>query len=264
MNQSLLSLCIITVGIGLCGFFGAQLPSTVYKQTSSTMARDWIKTAKLKGTDSSTIKDAQTRLTNQMNQLKLSPSTRLNQWGAEKGILFALGLLMILVGSFWSRKIAHDALRADMHSSEDKSASYAIDFSVLLSEISQDLNVIRDQLMDVGSTSKFLDTQSQIQQPLTDQAHQEKIAHLIAAIDQLQKEKIARLVSAKDQVQIKYGLSAFTEIFGPFSQGERRLNRCWSALVDKHLLEAQESVEFASQSIEEAVLVLKQLSNQET
>ena len=249
MNQSLLSFCLITLGIGLCGFFGAQLPSTVYKHTSLTMARDWVQASKLKSSETSSTKETQNQLINQISQLKITPSTRLKQWSGERGVFFTLGLLMILIGSLWSRRIAYNTLQANVKDDQDQPNPHAIDFSILLSEISLDLNVIRDQLVEVEDESKFLESQNQ---------------EILSLIDQLQKEKIARLITAKDQVQIKYGLTAFTEIFGPFSQGERRLNRCWSALVDKHLKEAQESAIYASQSIEEAVLVLEQLSNQNT
>ena len=74
MNQSILSLCLITVGIGLCGFYGAQLPSTLYKQTSATLAKDWLSQSKAKANSlSSSVGEAKKELELQVNQLKLNP-----------------------------------------------------------------------------------------------------------------------------------------------------------------------------------------------
>jgi hypothetical protein len=126
MNHSFLSLGMITIGIGICGFFGAQLPSTIFKHTSSTMARDWLTDSTLKvETNAVEIKTTLidpkiTRLNRNLDQLKADPGARLTQWTTEQGGLFCIGILLILGGSLWSRQIARDELYAEMETSKDQ------------------------------------------------------------------------------------------------------------------------------------------------
>ena len=56
------------------------------------------------------------------------------------------------------------------------------------------------------------------------------------------------------------GVNHFVDVFGHFSQGERRINRAWAACVDQHFAEAKSSINIALNSFESALSSLsKQL-----
>ena len=250
MNPKVSSLVMIIVGIGLCGFFGAQLPSPTFKQTTHQMAQDWtakkVQDLEKNATAAhqkaslnlSSIHEFQNQQHLQSKALQQTPFERLQVWFTERGLWFAIGLFLILGGSLWSRKIAKDHLMAQMDSADSESGDPhlgAVDFGALLIETHQKLNQIKDELTamteyDADSCQNHLKT-----------------------IESLQKDQITRLISAKDQVLLRLGINTFTDIFGSFSQGERRLNRCWSALVDCHLEEAQKSISGASDSFSQAL-----------
>ena len=59
------------------------------------------------------------------------------------------------------------------------------------------------------------------------------------------KEDLTRLLGAGPRLQMKYGIAAFAAIFSPLAGGERRLNRLWSTLVDRHWPESLASIDAA-------------------
>jgi len=52
-------------------------------------------------------------------------------------------------------------------------------------------------------------------------------------------------------------MAGFAEIFGPLSSAERKVNRAWSALVDRHWPETQDSLDGAASDLTEAHRVLQ-------
>jgi hypothetical protein len=80
-------------------------------------------------------------------------------------------------------------------------------------------------------------------------------------IKELQQGDLELLIDARGKVRSKYGVTVFAELFGQVSQGERRLNRAWSALVDEHVQESALSLEGALASFQEARLRVVELSS---
>ncbi|MCA9607532.1 MAG: hypothetical protein KC619_18120, partial [Myxococcales bacterium] len=75
-------------------------------------------------------------------------------------------------------------------------------------------------------------------------------------IHELVIEKVEPIADSAPRVSAKYGLTVFADVFGPFSSGERYLNRAWSALVDRHWEEAASSLERAASDLTEARRIL--------
>ena len=121
--------------------------------------------------------------------------------------------------------------------SEAESSIGVVDFAELLKSIAQQVEEIHQKI-----------------------SSQEEInPQWLTEIETLQKESINHLVNAREQFRLKYGVDAFTEVFGAFSQGERRLNRTWSALVDQHMQEASRSITASSESMQDAVKILEKV-----
>ena len=72
----------------------------------------------------------------------------------------------------------------------------------------------------------------------------------------LQQEKLVPIIESRARAQASLGLSRYADIFGLISQGERRLNRAWAALVDGHLGEAKYSLEGVASSWRQAAVQL--------
>ena len=71
-------------------------------------------------------------------------------------------------------------------------------------------------------------------------------------LEDIQKGDMARICAAGPQVQQRYGLSAMASIFSPLSGAERRLNRMWACLVDRHWPEAMASIDGAVENLDSA------------
>ena len=74
-----------------------------------------------------------------------------------------------------------------------------------------------------------------------------------AKLEDIQKGDLARLCESGPRVQQRYGMAGFAEIFSPLSAGERKLNRLWATLVDRHWPEAMASAGGAVKDLEAAV-----------
>ena len=79
-----------------------------------------------------------------------------------------------------------------------------------------------------------------------------------AKLEEIQKGDLARLCESGPKVQQRYGLTVFAEIFSPLSAGERKLNRLWATLVDRHWPESLRSAEGAVLDLQAAVEALKE------
>ena len=116
-----------------------------------------------------------------------------------------------------------------------------VDFGVLLTETAEAVNSLVE------------DAKTQLSDP-------SNMSDLQLKIEEIQRRNIDRLVEARGRAQLKYGLGPFTEFFGPLSQGERRLNRAWSALVDQHASETLSALEGAAHSLSEASNTFQEVS----
>jgi hypothetical protein len=65
------------------------------------------------------------------------------------------------------------------------------------------------------------------------------------AITKIKDDQFERLIEARFAVQTRHGLEIYAQIFGPLSGAERFLNRAWAAATDGHWPETRASVERA-------------------
>lgn len=84
--------------------------------------------------------------------------------------------------------------------------------------------------------------------------HDEAVAsELRQALDTLAVEVIGPVVDARNGFVGRHGLVVFASWFGPFSEGERKLARCWSAVTDGHEGAAREALDDADGAFSEAL-----------
>jgi len=163
------------------------------------------------------------------------PVPRLTGWAGLGGVGFGFGLLLVIVGSWTCRMAIKDALV-----SEDGDAEAGpVDFGVLLGSVLDRARALQQEMAALEApVAADLDR-------LKDQ------------LDDIQKGDLARLCESGPKVQQRYGMAGFAEIFSPLSAGERKLNRLWVTLVDRHWPEAMASAEGAVADLERAVQAVK-------
>ncbi len=151
-----------------------------------------------------------------------APKVRISEWFSVGGIGWGFGILLILGGALAARR----QLAEEMSGGEGSSG--LADFPGTLAEI-------RARIEPLGAE-------------LADLAMDETAPAAREALDALRMELIEPLVDARGQMIARHGIAAFAEYFGPFSSGERQLNRVWSALTDGHPPTAREALADAQQS----------------
>ena len=78
-------------------------------------------------------------------------------------------------------------------------------------------------------------------------------------LEGVQKDALARLCASGPQTQARYGVEGMALLFSPLSSAERKLNRAWAAMVDRHWPEAVASVRGASLELDAARQALASL-----
>ena len=157
------------------------------------------------------------------------PGVRVKAWFSESGVPFLAGLFLVILGAIMGRK----AMKAEAMGGPKKGQA-PVDFGLLLGTLRGDVDAL---LVQMDGTEAPGD------------ADKEAIK---VAVEALQLEKFAPLVEARVKLQVRYGLAGYAEVFGPFSGGERRVNRVWSALVDNHWPEAHSSMRVAAEQLKQA------------
>lgn len=147
------------------------------------------------------------------------PEARLSGWASAGGVGFLAGLVLLIAGAWVCRKAA--ALDA---SGEGSNAGEAVDFGLLLSQVHADLAALHQDMLALAAPS-VADAE----------AFKERL-------EGIQKEDMARLCASGPRVQAIHGIEGMAALFSPLSAGERKMNRAWSALVDRHWPEALGSV----------------------
>jgi hypothetical protein len=79
-------------------------------------------------------------------------------------------------------------------------------------------------------------------------------------LEETQKDSLARLGASGPRISARHGLEGMAMVFSPLSAGERKLNRAWAAMVDRHWPEALLSVAGARVNLEETASALNELS----
>ena len=116
---------------------------------------------------------------------------------------------------------------------EDDAAGPA-DFGVLLGDVCRRVTALHKEMVALEApTTEDLDA-------------------LKVKLEEIQKGDLARLCESGPRVQQRFGQVGFAEIFSPLSAGERKLNRLWATLVDRHWPEALVSVEGAAHALNAA------------
>jgi len=168
------------------------------------------------------------------------PGVRLSGWFGAGGAGFGLGLFFLVSGAWICRKAAGAALV-----DEGEDSPGVIDFGALLGEVAEATAVLRDEMVALDAPTEADADQFQAQ------------------LEEIQKDTLARLCASGPRVQARYGLHGMAALFSPLSGAERRLNRAWAALVDRHWPEALESVEGAVSELTETRAALKALQGGE-
>lgn len=163
----------------------------------------------------------------------VDPQTRVQQWFQANGALFGLGFFLVLWGAWMSRKALQEALSSDPEEGNG-AESGAVDFGELLDSIVGEARTIQSEMKALAAP------------------HLSDLDALQVRLERLQKEDLTRLLSAGPRLQMKYGITAFASIFSPLAGAERRLNRLWSTLVDRHWPESMVSIDAAVNQLESA------------
>jgi len=155
------------------------------------------------------------------------PEARLSGWTSAAGIGFFAGLVLLVAGAWVCRKAAaFDA------SEEGSSSGEAVDFGVLLTQVHASMSVLHQEMLALATPS-VVDADA-----------------IKERLESIQKEDMARLCASGPRVQSLHGIEGMAALFSPLSAGERKMNRAWSALVDRHWPEALASVGGAVDDLE--------------
>jgi len=158
------------------------------------------------------------------------PIGAVTRWGAEAGLPFAAGLVLMIAGGVLARREQHAAARlareaADGPTEEGGGAAAILP---LLDAIAKRLDELDASELPQGA------------QPLAD------------AIDELLTEQVPEVVERREALIESMGLETFAEMIGHFATMERAAARAWSALTDEAWPEVATSLERAKRGIARA------------
>lgn len=158
----------------------------------------------------------------------LAPAARLADW-AQVGLWgWLVGIALVVVGAVLARREHGRA-----HVIDGEGPGGALDVTAAIDRVRDEIARLRD-LLD----------------RLADEA---TAAELRERLDRLALEVIAPVVAAREGFVARHGLVVFASWFGPLSEGERKLARCWSALTDGHEGAAREALDEAEAAFAEAL-----------
>jgi len=163
------------------------------------------------------------------------PAERLRGWVSAGGLGFGVGWLLIMAGGW----ICRGAASTPVNRGDD--GEVAVDFGCLLDDVH-------------GAIAALAEEMAAHPQPTTDDADACK-----GRLQAIQCDALARLCGSGRRIQAQYGLEGMAALFSPLSASERKLNRAWAALVDRHWPEALASVRAAADDLADTRDVLKVL-----
>ncbi len=164
--------------------------------------------------------------------------TRLSGWWDKSGILFVLGLAMILGGAMLFRR----GNASETAGGTDAGPKF-VDMGDMLTRITSELKVLETNMVQTST-------------PTTGD-----VDYVKETIDGVLNGPMAAIIDARDQLVQRYGMAGFAEVFGPFAGGERNLNRAWSSVVDSHWPESTAAIGNAVAGLEGAKAALDQLAS---
>ena len=151
-----------------------------------------------------------------------SPTSRVGSWFGVSGMMFLFGLVLIVIGAVLGRKATREEALAS--GGGDSEGAAAKDFGVLLGELADEIGQLAHLVKEDG------------------RPEESTFEHIKTQIEEMQVTKFQPLIDSRARVQARYGMAAFADIFGPLSSAERKMNRSWAALVDRHWGETKVSV----------------------
>jgi hypothetical protein len=157
------------------------------------------------------------------------PSERVSAWWSMSAIPFCGGLLLILLGSGLARSAQTSALKNLSTESGTQSLSLQEGLELIINELTE------------------------LQRLLDGEQRGPNLIETKQRLESLQMNTLEPLVDQRDRFRLQMGILSFVDVFGPFSQGERRLNRAWAACVDQHYGEVTTCVGLARSSFEQAL-----------
>lgn len=107
-----------------------------------------------------------------------------------------------------------------------------------------------------GPLAEWLDEALRDARALAEDGGRLDPATLHERLDALLSGPVYAFVEAREELCRRLGIHAFAEVMGPFASAERKLNRAWSASVDRNVPEARNCLLDAVPLLEEARLHL--------
>ncbi len=166
------------------------------------------------------------------------PGDRLSGWFGVGGAGFGLGLLLLAVGALMCRRAS--VMDADPTESNQDGP---VDFGVLLASVLDNMSVMVQHMESL------------------DAPNMADVDECKRRLEEVQKGDMARLCACGPLVQRRYGLQGMAALFSPLSAAERKMNRAWAALVDRHWPEALASVRSAATDLETAQVEIEGLQH---
>ena len=163
------------------------------------------------------------------------PVPRLSGWFSRAGVGFIVGFLLLVLGAWLSRRAA--VAQVD----SDASGPQVEDFGVLLDRVRTAVGALSAAMAACAA-------------PTTSDVERFK-----AELEDIQKGDLARLCASGPRAVARHGVEGMARLFSPLSGSERKLNRAWAAMVDKHWPEAMSSVSGALAELEETAAALETL-----
>ncbi len=170
------------------------------------------------------------------------PQQRLTEWLDDSGVMFFVGILLVIAGAVLGRM----AVKREASAGAEDGAAEARDLGELLAEL-------RDEVATLAAEAAAKDDPAQAD-----------FDALKTKVHDLQLERFEPVIDSAPRVQAKYGMGPFAEIFGPLSSAERYVNRAWSALVDHHWPEGCASLQRAAADLKDAEAALSAHSSSPT
>lgn len=212
---------LLIVGVSLCAASSARLtPDVAQKISVSARAEN------MAAISPDSPETAAANITNAATPV-IQPNDRLSGWLSTHGALFSVGLLCVIAGAVISRKAIQKAANDQPTSGEQKNTiQIPSDFGHMLTDLTKKV----DEILSANALVNYL----------SDDAAKD----VKTRIEVMQIQFLEPMTDApvRARIQLRYGLEGLAAIFSPLSAAERRINRAWCALVDRHWPEAHASL----------------------
>ena len=161
---------------------------------------------------------------------RLEPMTRVREWFSLGGVLWLVGLVLIVAGAVLGRRAAYERATAP-----STTGTAAPPFDEAIATLRTQIAAARALVAPLRDGDDSVEAR--------------------AIIEALETDVLAPVVDERDRYKARDGIVAFAGYFGPFSAAERNLARAWSSLTDGYphvALEALDTAEAALGQAEEA------------